>query len=126
MRRSAPRHVAPLDQGLQRLSVALGGDVDTQCVTQRGEEVDILTELANDDPRSRGSWVAPEPQHVVALREEPQLLDQPVIAELLTVVRGHDDQGVAPLPSGLDGANRSTQLEVDLAHHAVVLGTELS
>jgi len=63
---------------------------------------------------------------VIARLEETELLDEAVIAELLAVVGGDDDERVVPLAQAPQGVAHAPELIVDLADHAVVLRHQLA
>ncbi len=65
------------------------------------------------------------PDDVIARLEEAGLLDQTLVAELLAVVGGDDHDRVVPLTEAAQRAPQATQLGVDLAAHAEVLGLDV-
>ena len=49
-----------------------------------------------------------------------------MIAEVLAVIRGHEDPRVVPLPEPFERLPDAAELVVDLAHHAEVLRAQLA
>ena len=60
------------------------------------------------------------------LVEIAELGEQPVIAELLAVIGGEDDERAVVCPARLEMVDEATNLGVNLAHHAVVSRPQLA
>ena len=109
--------------------VALHGDVDAHRLAQRGEDVDVLGEALDDRPAGgigRRGRVAHDADDVMALLEPSDLLLEAVVAELLAMVRRHDDVGVVPRSDRLEAVPHPTELRVDVADHPEVLPPQVT
>ena len=58
--------------------------------------------------------------------EVTHLLDEPVVAEQLAVIRSHHDERVVGLTGRVEMIEEPPELRVDLGHHAVVGRLELA
>ena len=73
---------------------------------------------ARDVSRRRG--IAYDHRNAIRLVAIADLAQQVVIAQLLAVIAGEDDQRVFPLPGLLEVVEDAAELLVDLAHQAIV------
>jgi len=110
-------------EGRQRFTVALGGDIQAQAVEDGGHDVDVLGErihLPAPDRVRLGARIADDQRDMKGLVEVGVLGELPVIAELLTVVRGKHHQAVVVGAGLAQVLDEPPDLGVHLAGHAVV------
>src|SRR6267378_3743575 len=73
--------------------------------------------------RRRGAGIAQHQRDVEGGVEIAVLADHPVIAELLAVIGGDDDQRPLIGAARAQGGKETAELVIDLADHAVIGGT---
>ena len=107
----------------QACAVAHLGRWRSNHVEQRRGHVDVLGERLDDPTRivdeSRSADYQRDP---VALVEVTELLDQPVVTQLFTVIRGQDDHRVLGQIQLVESSEKASELGVDLGNHPVVGG----
>ena len=120
-----PRRCFAAQERGERQTIALGRHRSTDGITDGGEHIDVLGELIDHRTVSlRLLRITNDSEDVVALLEIAHLLNQPVIAKLFAVVGCHDDQRVVPHTALAKLGPQTTELMIDLADHAVVLGPQ--
>ena len=120
-----PRRRSPFQERREGHAVALGGNLGPEGLADRRHHVDVLGERIDDAAVGPGTaHVAHDTHHVVARLEAPTLAEQPLVAQLLAVVRRHHDEGVVPHAQGHELVPHPSELLVDVGDHPEVLGAQ--
>ena len=120
----AARHAPGLQRRQQRKAVALTRDFETEPVEHGRHEVDVFGEVV-ENPAAAGvgfvARVAHDQRDVVGLIVETELRHQPVIAELLAVIGGENDQRLLPVAAFFQHLEQAAEVIVDLADQAEII-----
>ena len=124
--RVAPRTGSlAVHEGRQREPVALCWNVDSHRLAEGRHDVDIFGEVV-DHTDVVAAWIADDSHDRITRFVEAGLLDQTLVAQLLGVIGGDDDDGALPFVPLLERRPDASELSIDLADHAEVLGLDIS